>query len=47
MKKSRNIKKILETNDKGNMTTQKPMGCSKNTSTGKFVAIQSTSRNKK
>ena len=37
----RDIKKFLETNDNTNMTTLKPMGCSKSSPRGKFIAIHS------
>ena len=37
----REIKKISGKNDHENMTTQKPMGCSKSSCRGKFIAIQS------
>ena len=37
----RKIKKILETNDNENTTTQKPMRCSKSSSKRKFIVRQS------
>ena len=41
----RDIKKFLETNDNTNMTTLKPMGCSKSSPRGKFIAIHSYLKN--
>ena len=42
----REIKKILETNDNGNITTQNLWDSAKGVLRGKFIAIQSYSRNK-
>ena len=43
----REIKKFLETNDNENMTTPNRWDSAKAILRGKFIAVQSTSRNKK
>ena len=43
----REIKKFLETNDNENMTTQNLWDAAKTVLRGKFITIQSYSRNKK